>query len=136
MKKAIPVNDLARPVSITYAVLLIVVNTLFAVVLFFNHTEDLVEPYEQWSPALLSLIISVIWFSLAWFIYKRHLWAKNVIVAFLVVSVGYTAFGVMNDPAQILPVEFLQTTSDVIVLMFLSSPSALAWLNIKGVKTT
>ncbi len=37
-----------------------------------------------------------------------------------------TAFGVINNPSILMPVEFLQTVSDLVVLFLLSSPASIA----------
>lgn len=122
------INTSERPNSIIFAVQLLIVNTVFAAILLFNQHEGLLEPFGEWSALLLSLLLCAFWFCLTWFIYMGHSWAKAVVIVLIMISVGYTALGVMNNPSGVLPVEFLQTASDLLVFALLSSPSSIEWL--------
>jgi len=120
-------SELERPASVKIAVQLLVVNTIFAAILLFNQGQELAEPFGRFSPILLSLILCAVWFCLTWFIYEGRSWAKTLVVILIMISVAYTAMGVINNPSQVLPVEFLQTGSDLLVFILLSSPTALEW---------
>lgn len=120
--------ELDCPSSIKIAIQLIVVNTLFAVFLFFGQIENMNEPFGSLSVPFLSLILCIVWFSLAWFIYKQFSWARTSVVILLILSIAYTAVSVISNPATVMPVEFLQTASDLVVLFLLSSPSSLEWV--------
>lgn len=121
-------RELACPSSIKISIQLLIVNTVFAVFLLFGQSEHINQPLGSWSVPFLSLILCVFWFSLTWFIYKKSLLARNVTMFLLVISIGYTALGVINNPASVMPVEFLQTASDLLVLFLLSSPSSIEWV--------
>lgn len=121
-------HELACPSSIKISIQLLIVNTVFAVFLLFGQSEHINQPFGSWSVPFLSLILCVFWFSLTWFIYKKSLLARNVTMFLLVISIGYTALGVITNPASVMPVEFLQTASDLLVLFLLSSPSSIEWV--------
>lgn len=121
-------HEVECPNSIKIAIQLLVVNTLFGVFLFYGQRETMLEPVGSWSWLAISLVLCTFWFSITWFIYKKSLWARNTAMFLLIISIGYTALGVMNNPAIVAPVEFLQTASDLVVLFLLGGPESIKWV--------